>query len=237
MTFEEYWHSEYPPLYEVGKAVARAAWEAANLEADEARTDLATARAELDKRRWIPVTERLPENTDDILTIDSFRDVSTGWYSPIERIFFTHKEFYGCNDARNGCVTHWQPLPTFTVSTPDEPANQYTPWVELGVTEAQYYQRRYLEMSAENARLTAYDGSLAIMPFEEWQTLSAENARLTAECEAAAALLAFHDAGVPSERHEQGFTAWLEAEHRLETAYQQPRAARIQAAAPGTGEG
>ncbi len=29
-------------------------------------------------------------------------------------------------------------------------------------------------LKAENTRLTAYDGGLALMPFEEWQTLSAE---------------------------------------------------------------
>ncbi len=36
-------------------------------------------------------------------------------------------------------------------------------------------------LKAENTRLTAYDGGLALMPFEEWQTLSAETrARINA---------------------------------------------------------
>ncbi len=36
-------------------------------------------------------------------------------------------------------------------------------------------------LKAESARLTAYDGSLALMPFEEWQTLTAETrARINA---------------------------------------------------------
>lgn len=44
MTFEEYWLSEYPPFYEVGKAVARAAWEAARLDVDQLRAALARRR-------------------------------------------------------------------------------------------------------------------------------------------------------------------------------------------------
>ena len=63
MTFEEYWHLEYPPLYEVGKAVARAAWEAASLDADEARAELDTRRENLELCQKRLITTETERNT------------------------------------------------------------------------------------------------------------------------------------------------------------------------------
>ena len=34
-----------------------------------------------------------------------------------------------------------------------ETENQYRPWVELGLDELQYYKRRFLEVTTENAEL------------------------------------------------------------------------------------
>ncbi len=42
--------------------------------------------------------------------------------------------------------------------------NEYTPWIEQGISELQYYHRLYLETSNENARLTA---ELAWIPVTE----------------------------------------------------------------------
>lgn len=59
--------------------------------------------------RWIPVTERLPHNEDDVLVyVSKSRAIDTGYYS--ECGYWT---VYACmsND-----VTHWMPLP----SAPDE---------------------------------------------------------------------------------------------------------------------
>lgn len=35
----------------------------------------------------------------------------------------------------------------------EEAENQYRPWVELGLDELQYYKRRFLEVTTENAEL------------------------------------------------------------------------------------
>lgn len=37
--------------------------------------------------------------------------------------------------------------------TETETENQYRPWVELGLDELQYYKRRFLEVTTENAEL------------------------------------------------------------------------------------
>lgn len=44
--------------------------------------------------------------------------------------------------------------------------NQYTPWIEMGMTELEYFKMRYLEMSAENERLREKNGSDVTEPLK-----------------------------------------------------------------------
>ena len=64
--------------------------------------------AELEaERRWIPVSERLPDNWESVLTIDiskSTRDMVTAFYNPETSLWSTH---VSCDLW----VTHWMPLP------------------------------------------------------------------------------------------------------------------------------
>ena len=64
--------------------------------------------AELEARqRWIPVSERLPDNWESVLTIDiskSTQDVVTAFYNPEISLWATH---FSCDLW----VTHWMPLP------------------------------------------------------------------------------------------------------------------------------
>lgn len=64
--------------------------------------------AELEaERRWIPVSERLPDNWESVLTIDiskSTRGPVTAFYNPETSLWATH---FSCDLW----VTHWMPLP------------------------------------------------------------------------------------------------------------------------------
>ena len=56
--------------------------------------------------RWIPVSERLPENTNLVIIFDRFRKLgqyissTNGWYDEDSNLEFPNEN-----------VTHWQPLP------------------------------------------------------------------------------------------------------------------------------
>lgn len=159
MTFEEYWHSEYPPLYEVGKAVARAAWEAASLDADKARAALVRYKLALEsltpggsefsdspercvefvrsrekfparilrleaenarltaEAAWIPVMERLPENSNACLVSDGKNVAMAHWFHKLYNQRTKEIEpgewgNYSFASEYVGHVTHWRPLPT-----------------------------------------------------------------------------------------------------------------------------
>ena len=64
--------------------------------------------AELESaQRWVPVSERLPDNWESVLTIDiskSTRDMVTAFYNPETSLWSTH---FSCDLW----VTHWMPLP------------------------------------------------------------------------------------------------------------------------------
>ena len=65
--------------------------------------------AELEaERRWIPVSERLPDNWKPVLTIDmseSTRVPVPAFYDPETSLWSTHLPNYDL------WVTHWMPLP------------------------------------------------------------------------------------------------------------------------------
>jgi len=58
------------------------------------------------KPRWIPVTERLPEDRVEVL-------VSSGMFAPLIEVAFYDGLFYSAWDGETeiAAVTHWMPLP------------------------------------------------------------------------------------------------------------------------------
>lgn len=61
--------------------------------------------------KWIPVSERMPDNWESVLTIDiskSTRDMVTAFYNPETSLWSTHFSMYSDSDL---WVTHWMPLP------------------------------------------------------------------------------------------------------------------------------
>ncbi len=75
----------------------------------EAKVDQLTAHSDIERQddKWIPVSERLPDNWESVLTIDiskSTRDMVTAFYNPETSLWSTH---FSCDLW----VTHWMPLP------------------------------------------------------------------------------------------------------------------------------
>ena len=75
----------------------------------EAEIDQLAARWRQERQddKWIPVSERLPDNWESVLTIDiskSTRDMVTAFYNPETSLWSTH---FSCDLW----VTHWMPLP------------------------------------------------------------------------------------------------------------------------------
>ena len=75
----------------------------------EAENDQLTADSTDERQddKWIPVSERLPDNWMSVLTIDrskSTRDMMTAFYNPETSLWSTH---FSCDLW----VTHWMPLP------------------------------------------------------------------------------------------------------------------------------
>lgn len=227
MTFEEYWHSEYPPLYEVGKAVARAAWEAASLDADEARAELDTRRENLELCQKRLITTETERNTYR----DALEEIRTRYGHVCTE--FELCEHPACESSYGAWAVADEALRGVTWVT-DEPVNQYTPWIELGISETQYYKRRYLEMSHENARLTELleETSLRV-EVENWlKMLSTEIFQEPDFVKARALLVAGGMTldGLSASNMRHVLTRLIDHDDKA-------RAARVQAAAPGTGEG
>ena len=61
--------------------------------------------------RWIPVTERLPEDRSDVLVVAYWPErwgVYMGWCAPERAAWSVH---IGIGDRNDVAVTHWMPLP------------------------------------------------------------------------------------------------------------------------------
>lgn len=77
----------------------------------EAAALVAKESAELLERRWIPVTERLPEDRGDVLVIAYWNErwsVYMGWCVPESAKW---RVYVGIWDRNDVAVTHWMPLP------------------------------------------------------------------------------------------------------------------------------
>ena len=64
-----------------------------------------------EKTRWIPVTERLPEDRSDVLVVAYWHErwgVYMGWCAPERAAWSVH---IGIGDRNDVAVTHWMPLP------------------------------------------------------------------------------------------------------------------------------
>jgi hypothetical protein len=79
-------------------------WEQRHAAADALFTYIAELEAE---RRWIPVSERMPDDWESVLTIDiskSTQDVVSAFYNPETSLWSTPF-------SSDLWVTHWMPLP------------------------------------------------------------------------------------------------------------------------------
>ncbi len=77
----------------------------------EAAALVAKESAELLERRWIPVTERLPEDRSDVLVVAYWHErwgVYMGWCAPERAAWSVH---IGIGDRSDIAITHWMPLP------------------------------------------------------------------------------------------------------------------------------
>ena len=75
----------------------------------EAKNDQLTAHSDIERQddKWIPVSERLPDNWESVLTIDiskSTRDMVTAFYNPETSLWSTPF-------SSDLWVTHWMRLP------------------------------------------------------------------------------------------------------------------------------
>ena len=89
---------------------------------DELRARIAELE---EKQRWIPVSERLPDNWKPVLTIDmseSTRVPVPAFYDPETSLWSTHLPNYDL------WVTHWMPLPP----NPESPNDTQTQTIVYG---------------------------------------------------------------------------------------------------------
>ena len=64
-----------------------------------------------EKHRWIPVTERLPENRADVLVVVFWHEtwqVKMAWYAPERKQWYVS---VGLGQRSDVQVSHWMPLP------------------------------------------------------------------------------------------------------------------------------
>ena len=79
-------------------------------------THIAALQQEIEKLRaqlprWIPVTERLPEDRSDVLVVAYWHErwgVYMGWCAPKRSEWSVH---IGIGDRNDVAVTYWMPLP------------------------------------------------------------------------------------------------------------------------------
>lgn len=86
-------------------------WQAADAIEELSRENESLAKSvneasEILRRRWIPVTERLPDDRVEVL-------VSSGMFAPLIEVAFYDGLFYSAWDGETeiAAVTHWMPLP------------------------------------------------------------------------------------------------------------------------------
>lgn len=79
---------------------------------EEEITDLEARIAELEaERKWIPVSERLPEDRATILAAFKNREILTATYYKHYEAFGGVENWWDIEGWHSGNVTHWMPLP------------------------------------------------------------------------------------------------------------------------------
>jgi hypothetical protein len=79
---------------------------------NEARNNLEEYIAELEAaQRWIPVSERLPEDRATILAAFKNREILTATYYKRYEGFGGVENYWHIEGWHSGNVTHWMPLP------------------------------------------------------------------------------------------------------------------------------
>ena len=78
----------------------------------EENANLTARIAELEeKQRWIPVSERLPENRATVLAAFENREILTATYYKHHEGFGGVENYWHIEGWHSGNVTHWMPLP------------------------------------------------------------------------------------------------------------------------------
>lgn len=107
-------YDEYKKRWQINDDYGAVVIDALNYAIGEAIDKLAAYEDAEEKFRWIPVTERLPEKTNDYLVhvkcecdgnfVSAWEQVA--WFC--EKFYWDHR--YG-DDVFEETVTHWMPLP------------------------------------------------------------------------------------------------------------------------------
>ena len=85
--------------------------------------------AELEeKQRWIPVSERLPENRATVLAAFENREILTATYYKHHEGFGGVENYWHIEGWHSGNVTHWMPLPP----NPESPNDTQTQTIVYG---------------------------------------------------------------------------------------------------------
>jgi hypothetical protein len=100
------WMWEHPGCYPSVNAETRVRIEEELTDAIEA------AICEAEQGRWVPVSERLPENYAGVFFVhpESENAPCIGWYVDDDGSPLWH--CYACEDDYGENVTHWQPIPS-----------------------------------------------------------------------------------------------------------------------------
>lgn len=78
----------------------------------EVLLSLIAAAREMEERRWVPVSERMPPKTELVIAANKHGNVSAFWWDgQTEPDAFGWHFTSGGLDWRNDIVTHWMPLP------------------------------------------------------------------------------------------------------------------------------
>lgn len=99
----------------LNKQVAELQMQVAHWQRELAKSMCEVTLRELEKPRWIPVTERLPESVDDDVLVTDGEGCAVGYWRPDAQAWDSTDFGWLENRSEPPCgihtVTHWMPLP------------------------------------------------------------------------------------------------------------------------------